>query len=61
MTLRIALALGALTGFVLASDLTIGAPPAFITTVLFGAVLGLSLEAQAHLAARTGDHGDRAF
>jgi hypothetical protein len=60
LVLRIALVLGALAAFVLASDLTTGAPPAFLTTVMFGAGLGLALEAQAQLAARTGD-GDRAF
>jgi hypothetical protein len=51
LSLRVALVLGALATFVLASEVAIGAPPTLPVTVLFGAVLGLALEAQAQSGA----------
>lgn len=48
---RIALVLAAQSAFAILSDLIIGAPPAFLTTIAFGSALGLALELQARRAA----------
>ena len=50
---RVSLAVGGQTVFVTLTDLLTGDPPAFLTTILLGAVLALGLEYQSQRAARS--------